>query len=160
MLKFRDWCQPPLGTRYRPPKWWAQRPCSGRRHGCHTWTCCWRSKSGKSQYCWWCCSRESNRKNTGRMGPLVFGKPRYQAPSREHSLGQTLGAGSDYRRSVEPVDSNYLEDLVRRLVSEYRYRTNDDWGTYASRNSFTEDILQVKYPRRFIDVAIQRNDES
>lgn len=83
------------------------------------------------------------------MGPPEFEEPRYRASFQEHSSSRTLGAGSNHRRSVEPVDLDYLEDMVRRLVGENNSRINDDWGAYASRNPFIEDILHAKYPQRF-----------
>lgn len=86
----------------------------------------------------------------GQMDLPKSGESRYREPTRQRSLGRTLGADIDYRRSVEPVDLKYLEDMIRRLVRENRFRSNDECGTSPSWNLFTENILHLKHPQRFV----------
>lgn len=49
--------------------------------------------------------------------------------TRECSSGRTLRMDLDQRLSFESVDLEYMEDMVKRLVSENRFRSNDECGT-------------------------------
>ena len=39
--------------------------------------------------------------------------------------------------------------MVRQIMSEIRWYTNEDWVIERSHTSFTDDILDFQFPRRF-----------
>ena len=53
------------------------------------------------------------------------------------------------REPEQPLTSADVQAMVRRIMSESRNYTNEDYGIERSHTPFTDDILDFQFPRRF-----------